>query len=131
YEPKTVEGVVVGEGPATRTHVSLQRMDGLAPVPDLIGLTEDEAVARIEDAGFTVGEINRVLDDSVPQWEVFGQSPAADTNLPPGSPIGVTVSLGAPGLLAILLYAPDGVTPVDGAVLTINPPLFSLGNVSE
>ena len=65
----------------------------LVPVPDVTGLDQAEAVARLQAAGFRVGEIVNVdaTDDQKP-GTVVGQTPSAGERLPKDSTIGLSLA---------------------------------------
>ena len=64
------------------------------PVPDLSGMTEQNARAALGDAGLEVGSIDRAFDNSVKANRVITQDPAADESVASGTPVDFTVSLG-------------------------------------
>jgi eukaryotic-like serine/threonine-protein kinase len=75
--------LVVSRGPAPR------------PIPDAVGLAEDRATERLQDAGFLVsstGEYSRKVEEG----RVISQSPASGSQLQPGSTVSIVVSLGPP-----------------------------------
>ncbi|MFE7745537.1 PASTA domain-containing protein [Nocardia sp. NPDC057455] len=63
------------------------------PVPDVTGLSEAEAVAKIEDKGLTVTTVARA-DDAVAKGRVTATNPAAETPAAKGSAVTVYVSSG-------------------------------------
>ena len=63
-------------------------------VPDLMGMTSEEAQVAIEEAGFQVGEINNVYDDEAEPGTVVGQNPSPNTQANKGSKINIDVSQG-------------------------------------
>ncbi len=65
-----------------------------SPVPDVVGLSQDEAIDAIDEAGFTVGDITEETSDTVPAGDVISTDPEVDTELAPGSEISLIVSLG-------------------------------------
>lgn len=62
------------------------------PVPDLAGLTEEEALAALEAAGL-VGSVSTENSDTVPEGEVISQTPGSGSNHG-GVPVEVVVSAG-------------------------------------
>ncbi len=66
----------------------------MATVPNLANLTEEEAVAAIEDAGFTVGSIEETYSDTVEEGYVVDQTPSAYTERAEGSEIDIYISMG-------------------------------------
>jgi hypothetical protein len=71
----------------------------LAVVPDLDGLSEDEAAGRLSDAGFDMQITTEPAD--MPAGQVLSQQPRAEQDAPEGSSVNVTLSRGpAPVRLA-------------------------------
>ena len=66
---------------------------GLVPAPALVGLSQAEAVAALEEAGLTVGEVGAVFDEK-PFGTVLEQSPAADILLRSGGAVSLVLSKG-------------------------------------
>ncbi|MBR5259817.1 MAG: Stk1 family PASTA domain-containing Ser/Thr kinase [Eggerthellaceae bacterium] len=66
--------------------------DGI-PVPDVIGMTVEEAEDALEEAGFVLGKVEEAFDEA-PEGEVILQDPVAETLKAEGSKINVTVSKG-------------------------------------
>jgi hypothetical protein len=62
-------------------------------VPNVVGLTQAEAVTAITGAGLTVGGVT-VVNSTEPAGTVIGQTPAGGTTVDPGSGVDVVVSLG-------------------------------------
>jgi len=61
-------------------------------VPQLIGMRQADAVRAIEEAGYTLGEVNVVATDQVAVGLIAEQSPVYGTKLKKGSPISVSVN---------------------------------------
>ena len=66
--------------------------DGI-PVPDVIGMTAEEAEDALEEAGFVLGKVEEAFDEA-PEGKVILQDPVAETLKAEGSKINVTVSKG-------------------------------------
>ncbi len=66
---------------------------GLVPTPELIGLSQREAVAAIDAAGLTVGDITERFD-AEPFGTVLEQSPAGDILLRSGGSVSLVISKG-------------------------------------
>lgn len=81
-----VGGVVV-------LHVSLGEEKIMLSVPDIVGLTEAEAVSRITSSGFAVGKIN-YISSSVHAGIVISQGSESYSRLEKGSEISFSVSAG-------------------------------------
>ncbi|MEV4555909.1 Stk1 family PASTA domain-containing Ser/Thr kinase [Kitasatospora sp. NPDC049285] len=88
------KGSVIGADPVPGTRlapnapVALTVSKGMTPVPDVGGLSWDDASKALEAAGFQAK-----LGGLLPLGKVTGQSPAAGTPRPQGSVVTVTVSL--------------------------------------
>lgn len=63
-------------------------------VPDTAGMTETEALAAIDDAGFPLGDITRPYDMEIPEGSVVSTSPAAGEVVPHNQPVDVAISNG-------------------------------------
>jgi beta-lactam-binding protein with PASTA domain len=62
-------------------------------VPNLVGLTESDAQARLSDAGLTVGATTKVASDK-PSGNVLSTTPAAGTSANAGDPVNLELSSG-------------------------------------
>jgi serine/threonine-protein kinase len=91
------KGTVVSTDPTPGTQVArdsdvtVSVSRGQQKVPDVVGLTQEEAEQLIKDRGFTP----QVSDDNTSTEEkgtVTGQTPAANQTLPQGSTVFITVS---------------------------------------
>jgi serine/threonine-protein kinase len=94
-------GIVTAQspGPGTRlvegetVRINVSRGIKLVAVPSVVGQTLDEAVAAIENAGFTAG--SPVFENSErPENTVIGQDPGGGSQQRPGTTIALTVSKG-------------------------------------
>jgi hypothetical protein len=63
-------------------------------VPSLIGLTQAEATLAIEDANLLLGSVKQVTSSSVPKGVVAAVSPVPGSDVPTGSVVDMTVSIG-------------------------------------
>jgi beta-lactam-binding protein with PASTA domain/tRNA A-37 threonylcarbamoyl transferase component Bud32 len=63
------------------------------PVPNVVGMTEDEAKTAITDAGLKVGVVSPE-PDSAPAGQVIDQNPSADQTVDKGSTVDLVVSAG-------------------------------------
>jgi eukaryotic-like serine/threonine-protein kinase len=73
--------------------VLLSRGPELEPVPQVVGLPEEEARTQLEDARFKVA-IQREYNDTIPKGQVIEQTPDPDTALEVGKQVRLTVSRG-------------------------------------
>lgn len=64
-------------------------------VPDVTGLTLEEATAELEDAGFTVGPAEYVYNADVEEGKVASQNPRANSKAAKGSRVTLSISQGA------------------------------------
>lgn len=63
-------------------------------VPDVVGMTQEEATAEIEDAGLAVGEVKLQPSDEAPKDEVLSQSPAPGEEVREDTRVDLVVSAG-------------------------------------
>lgn len=75
-------------------------LGGGVAVPDVTGITQDEAAQALESAGLRLGEVGQAADPDVPTGLVVGQEPAAGAEVDEGSAVALTVSSG-PGTVAV------------------------------
>ena len=92
----SVEGVPLGGDVLPGAEVQLVVSDGPQPrgVPQLRGLTEEEATQLLSDLGLVLAVDQQVFDDEVPAGEIATQSPAVSTELARGGTITANVSKG-------------------------------------
>ena len=92
----SVEGVPLGGDVLPGAEVQLVVSDGPQPrrVPQLRGLTADEATQLLGDLGLVLAVGEDVFDDEVPAGEIAVQRPAVDTDLDRGGTITANVSKG-------------------------------------
>jgi serine/threonine-protein kinase len=118
-DPVAPAGTVLGTDPeagaTVRSAEQVVLLVSTGPVrttaPDVTGMSEEDARARLEDAGLAVGTRSPVADDAA-AGTVVGQHPEAGEAVAEGSAVDLAVSLGAradsaPGVLG---------RPVDEAV---------------
>lgn len=63
-------------------------------VPDLVGLSLEEARERLEDEGLLVGRVDRNLDDELEVNKVISQIPRRNSQVDKGSEVNIVVSEG-------------------------------------
>jgi serine/threonine-protein kinase len=92
----SVEGVPIGGDVLPGAEVALVVSDGPQPrrVPQLRGLTEEEATQLLDDLGLTLAVGQQVFDDEIPAGEIATQNPAVDTSIDRGATITANVSKG-------------------------------------
>ncbi len=97
-------GVVVSQWPDPGTRVKKGKIVILKvskggdrqPLPDVRGMEYGQAVTRLQESGFDVGDIVRINNESRPAGIIVAQSPASPAMVPPGRRIDILVSLGPP-----------------------------------
>jgi beta-lactam-binding protein with PASTA domain len=73
---------------------------GMVSVPDVVGMTQDEATTALTDAGFQVQAEEASEPGDAKEGEVVAQDPAAGGEAPAGSSITISV-VGAPEAVAV------------------------------
>lgn len=95
-------GTVIKTDPPAETTVRVGReiriWVSLGPrighVPQLVSLSEREALLAIENYGLTPGQVTRLHDKTVPEGYVIDQNPRADIPVPEKTPIDMVISKG-------------------------------------
>ncbi len=92
----SVQGVPLGGDVLPGAEVELVVSDGPQPrrVPQLRGLSTDEATQLLGDLGLVLAVGEDVFDDEIPAGEIATQNPAVDTTLDRGGTITANVSKG-------------------------------------
>ena len=80
-----------GETAEFGSTVTLLVSQGQATVPNVVGLTKDEATSKLEDAGLKVNVVEDP-DSTSPEDQVDAQDKPEGTIVPPGTTITITVS---------------------------------------
>jgi serine/threonine-protein kinase len=86
-----VSGVQVDRGSSVRLDVSAGPR--ATAVPDLAGLSQDEATAELESLGFRVRVVEEATDQPAFVGRVLRQVPAAGREAPPGTQVTVVVGV--------------------------------------
>ncbi len=76
-------------------------------VPSLIDMTERQAEQRLADAGLELGEVNREASTDFRRGLVMDQDPEAQSLVPPGSAVDITVSSGDPDVVVPSVIGDD------------------------
>jgi serine/threonine-protein kinase len=87
--PKAGEQVVEG----TEVLLRVSKGQETVSVPNVVGMSEANARATLEQAGFQVHSVDAPSNDT-PQGSVSDQSPGGGTDAPKGSTVTITVSTG-------------------------------------
>jgi beta-lactam-binding protein with PASTA domain len=88
-------GIEVEPGGAVSVVVAVAPPVTAVPVPNVVGMTEPDAVAAIEAAGL-VPRVYLIQSETVARGVVIEQQPAAGTELEPEGTVGIAVSTGPP-----------------------------------
>jgi eukaryotic-like serine/threonine-protein kinase len=83
-------GTLAGEGSTVRLQVSSGPQ--LVTVPGVVGLSEGDAIARLQAAGFQAAP--RTVTDTAPKGQVISEEPVAGSQAPQGSTVAINVSSG-------------------------------------
>lgn len=94
-------GLVVGQAPlpggtaAYGTPISLVVAGGqlLTAVPNTVGMPQSSAIKSFQDAGLGF-EVTRTFSSTVPSGSIVSQAPSAGQKVPPGTTVGLAVSMG-------------------------------------
>jgi|GEM_PF-929101 len=84
-------GAVVDSGDPVNLTVAGSEV---AEVPDVVGLSEGEAIEAIQEAGFILGDVRREFSDEVEADVVITQAPRAGDEAPKGSQVSIVISRG-------------------------------------
>jgi eukaryotic-like serine/threonine-protein kinase len=95
-------GRVVDQSPLAQTVVStgstvtiwVAKAPTTVPVPDLTGMTIQEATAALQAVGLKLGTASPGASDTIPKDQIAGQDPPANTQVNKGSSVNVVVSTG-------------------------------------
>jgi beta-lactam-binding protein with PASTA domain len=97
-------GVVLSQNPAdgtsaamgTAVNLVISAGPAMLQVPDVVGLTQEEAQTEITVAELKIGTVARTNSPTVPVGKVISQNPAAGSSVVKGSSVDLMVSSGAP-----------------------------------
>jgi serine/threonine-protein kinase len=85
-------GTMVSEGDTVTFTVSSG--EDTVDVPNLVGQTEDQAVATLNTAGLTLGQVSTEFSDAQPEGRVIRSTPSAGVSLPRGDQVDIVLSRG-------------------------------------
>jgi hypothetical protein len=63
-------------------------------VPNVVSIAADDAMRKLIDAGFAIGQNSSEYSDIVPEHQVIRQSPKAGEEMAPGKSVDIVVSRG-------------------------------------
>ena len=84
----------------------------MVEVPELVGLTQEEATAALEEAQLTVGQVETPYDDDVPAGEVMSAGQEAGEVIPYDQPVDLVVSAGREPVELVSVVGADSDTAV-------------------
>jgi serine/threonine-protein kinase len=92
-------------------------------VPDLTGLTVDEAEDELKDSGLRLGDVNREPNDEFEEGQVFEQSPDPGAEVDARSEVDVTVSEGETVTVPDVIGEPqaEAIDEIEAAGLVADP----------
>ncbi len=123
-----VGGQKAPAGSVITVNVSLGEEDNKVRVPNLMGCAEDEAIAKLIEAGLAVGATSSVYSNEYPEGQVCYQSYSYGSYVEPGTPVEIKISLGAQAVTykynasiegPTLAEAPDYVTGTSVSVTIV------------
>jgi hypothetical protein len=85
---------ILGEGTILTSTVTTTLSDPQIAVPDVRGLSQQEATDALVDAGFAVGEVTQEFSVGYPVDQVKKTIPATGSLVDPGATISIVLSLG-------------------------------------
>ena len=102
YSPGKEQGIILNQYPIEGTRVKKGRQikfvislgQKLVQIPNLTGLSVRQAILDLETAGMELGEIAWAFSDTLPEKVVVFSYPAANTEIPLGSPVNIMVNRG-------------------------------------
>lgn len=128
-------GKVISQTPASGesvkenhpVHLVVSKGAGDLTVPDLSGLTVDQAKQRLKDMGLVLGKITTQEDSSKPDGVIISQSPSADGKINKGQLVDVVVNklspkkVTVPSLIGMTLKdARDTLSSLEISLASIN-----------
>lgn len=128
-------GKVISQTPASGesvkenhpVHLVVSKGAGDLTVPDLSGLTVDQAKQRLKDMGLVLGKITTQEDSSKPDGVIISQSPSADGKINKGQLVDVVVNklspkkVTVPSLIGMTLKdARDALSSLEISLSSIN-----------
>lgn len=88
------EPVKAAKGETVVLYISTGPHIDMVAIPDIKGISEDEAIARLTEAGLTPENTGTEYSDTVEQGNIISQSGGTDGRIEPGGRIGYVVSSG-------------------------------------
>jgi hypothetical protein len=101
---------------------------GIAAVPKVVGLTQDDAATAIKAAKLAVGTVTQKSSDTVASGTVISQDPASGSSASEGTPVNLVISSGAQQAVAVPKV--DGQTQ-DDAATAIKAAKLAVGTVTQ
>jgi len=102
FSPTVEEEKIISQDPEagikvkkdTVVKVVISKGEELITIPDVVGLSRDDAIAKLVRVGLEIGEIIEEEDDEVPAGTIISQEPEADTKAKKGTVINLVASKG-------------------------------------
>ena len=97
------------------------------PVPSLVGLSQNAAIAALQSAGLVLGTVTQQASSTAPTGTVISQNPAAGTQVASGTRVNLAVSSGS-----VPVTVPNVVgQSQDDAASTLSEAGLTVGTVTE
>lgn len=88
-------GTELKDDTAVVLYVSMGKEQNFVPVPNVIGMTREAAEQLLKENGLEVGEVSFDYNATYSEGYVINQGTPKDTEVPEGSQVDITVSLGS------------------------------------
>ncbi len=100
-------------------------------VPDVTGMTVQDATGVLVEAGFGVGEVTLVSSDGVPQGGVIRSDPAGNENAKEGTEVSLVISDGPASPDTVQVPNLSGLTPAEAEAELGQADLVLGGSINE
>jgi eukaryotic-like serine/threonine-protein kinase len=102
FDEKVANGVVISANPGAGTEVgrsttvtvTVSKGPERYAVPELLGATQTEAKARLEDTRLSLGTVSEAFDEKVAEGQIVKVTPKEGTQLKRGAAVAIVVSKG-------------------------------------
>lgn len=100
FDANVTPGTVMQQDPAAKTQkksgavitITICRGLELLNIPDVVGMNLNTAKQKLEESGYKLGNVTKVLDKDKVKGTVLKQSPKADSKLPKGTAVDLVVN---------------------------------------
>jgi len=122
YDDTVPSGFIVSQDPApgasiergAAVNLTISKGTAVVVLPDLVGMSLDQARRTLQDLGVTLREVIQAPRDDVPPGQIVAMTPAAGTQIQHGDAVGVTIAVRS---------TPNGTqAPPPQPIVTATPP---------